>query len=153
MTEPVTREQLLREFAAAYERLIEAAERAVQSGAAREGERWGPCEVVAHLAGWEIMANTRIPYVLAGGPPAEFTDPRQEAIMNDAINSAFVTLAGEQPLESLAAMLRAAYRRTVALLVGVDPAQFQPGEYGYERTLGVIEHCQEHIEVHLAQRD
>jgi hypothetical protein len=70
--------------------------------------------------------------------------------MNEAINTAFVTLAAEQSVERLSGILRRAYQRTAEILAQVDVAAFRPGEYVYERTRGVIEHCQEHIDVHLS---
>jgi hypothetical protein len=145
----LSKEELLREFAAAYERVIAAARLADQRGG-RSSADWGPREVIAHLAGWEVMANVRIPHILAGMPPAEFSDPWQERVMNDAINTTFVTLAGDRSLESLSGVLRQAYRRTAELLRAVDEAEFQPGTYVYERTSGIIEHCQEHTEAHLS---
>jgi hypothetical protein len=83
-------------------------------------------------------------------PPAEFADPRQNRVMNDAINATIVTMAGDQPLETLCGMLRLAYQRTVELLSQVDDERFQPGTYVYDRTQAVIDHCQEHLDVHLA---
>ena len=149
-TDAIAKEQLLQEFVAAYERLIETATHAAERGAAQRGKAWGPHEVVAHLAGWEVMATVRIPHVVAGMPPAEFTDETQAMVMNDAINTALVALAGDQPLEILCDLLRRAYQRTVEILRPLDESFFQPGEYVYERTKGVIEHCQEHVEAHLS---
>lgn len=146
----MSKDQLLQEFAAAYEQLSETATQAAQRGVARQGDTWGPREVVAHLAGWEVMATVRIPRIVAGMPPAEFADAAQQTVMNDAINTAFITLVGDQPLETLCGMLRRAYQRTVEILRQVDERFFQPGEYVYERTRGVIEHCQEHRQVHLS---
>ncbi|MEO8972611.1 MAG: hypothetical protein ABI406_13560, partial [Ktedonobacteraceae bacterium] len=110
---------------------------------------WGPHETVGHLAGWEVMASVRIPMVVAGMPPAEFADETQQTVMNDAINAAIVTLIGEQPLATLCDMLRQAYQQNVELLRRLDDRFFQPGEYVYERTKGVIEHCQEHMQMLL----
>jgi hypothetical protein len=142
--------QLLQEFVAAYERLIEAAALAEQRGETRQADGWGPHEVVAHLAGWEVMATVRIPHIIAGTPPMEFSDAAQARVMNDAINTAFVTMAGDQSLETLCDTLRRAYQRTVEILTPLDDSHFQPGHYVYERTNSVIEHCQEHIEAHLS---
>jgi hypothetical protein len=145
----MAKDQLLEEFVAAYERLIEAALLAAQRGAARQMDGWGPREVVAHLTGWEVMATVRISYVVAGTPPMEFSDATQARVMNDALNAAFVTLVGDQPLETLCGMLRQAYKRTVEILAPLDENLFQPGNYAYERTQSVIDHCQEHIDIHL----
>ncbi len=142
----MTKEQLIQEFAQAYEQLIETATLAAQHEMTQGRDGWGPREIVAHLAGWEVMATVRIPRTVAGTPPAEFTDPTQATMMNDAINAALVTLMGEQPLETLCDMLRQTYQRNVELLRSLDDTFFHPGEYVYERTKAVIEHCQEHRE-------
>jgi hypothetical protein len=142
----MSKEQLLQEFAEAYEQLMKAATSAAQRGVTRQGDTWGPREIVAHLAGWEVMATVRIPRIVAGMPPAEFADKTQQTVMNDAINAAMVTLTGEQPLDTLCGMLRQAYQRNVEMLRKLDDSFFQPGEYVYERTKAVIEHCQEHLQ-------
>src|SRR5215467_13759258 len=144
--EAMSKEQLIQEFASAYEQIIETASLTAQRGVTQRQDTWGPSEIVGHLAGWEVMASVRIPSIVAGMPPAEFADQRQQTVMNDAINAAMVTLIGEQPLDTLCGMLRQAYRRNVELLKSLEDAFFQPGEYVYERTKDVIEHCQEHIE-------
>jgi len=142
----MSKELLLHEFAEAYEELIEKASLEVQRGVTQKQGRWGPREIVGHLAGWEVMASVRIPRIVAGMPPAEFTDAMQQTMMNDAINAAMITLIGDQPLETLCGMLRQTYQRNVELLRSLDDRFFQPGEYVYERTKAVIEHCQEHIQ-------
>ena len=142
----MSKELLLQEFAEAYEELIEKASLEVQLGVTQKQGRWGPREIVGHLAGWEVMASVRIPRIVAGMPPAEFTDTTQQTMMNDAINSAMITLIGEQPLETLCVMLRQTYQRNVELLRSLDARFFQPDEYVYERTKAVIEHCQEHMQ-------
>jgi hypothetical protein len=143
----MTKEELLQQFAEANEQLIATASRAAQAGVGRQADRWGPREIVAHMAGWEIMANVRIPSVVAGMPPAEYPDETQQTVMDNAINAAFVALIGEQPLDTLSALLRQAYQRTLELLKPLDDAYFQPGQYIYDRTQGVVEHCQEHMEM------
>jgi hypothetical protein len=57
MSEKVlSKEQLLQEFVAAYERLLETALRTTERDTSLPGDTWGAREVVAHLAGWEVMA-------------------------------------------------------------------------------------------------
>src|SRR5215472_8285022 len=124
----MTKEQLILEFAQAYEHLMETATLAAQRGVTQGKDGWGSREIVAHLAGWEVMASVRIPRIVAGTPPAEFTDPAQATMLNDAINAAFVTLIGQQPLETLCTMLRQTYRRNAELLRSVDDTFYQPGE-------------------------
>jgi hypothetical protein len=143
----MSKEQLLRELVDAYEKLIGTAIEAAQRGVTRQGDTWGPREIVAHLAGWEVMATVRIPHIAAGMPPLEESDETRQAVMNDAINTTIVTMVGDQPLETVCGMLRQAYQRDVEILRGLNETFFQPGEYVYERTKAVIEHCQEHIQV------
>ena len=64
MSEAMSKEQLLREFADAYEEVIRKATEATREGIATSGEAWGPRELVAHLAGWEVMATVRIPAIV-----------------------------------------------------------------------------------------
>jgi hypothetical protein len=122
----------------------------VRRGETRQADGWGPREVVGHLAGWEVMATVRIPHIIAGTPPMELSDAAQARVMNDAINTAFVTISGDQSLETLCDTLRRAYQRTVEILTPLDDSHFQPGNYVYERTNSVIEHCQEHVDRHLS---
>jgi hypothetical protein len=142
----MSKEPLIQKFAEAYEQLIETATLAAQHGMTQRQNRWGPREIVGHLVGWEVMASVRIPRIVAGVPPPEFADPTQQSVMNDAINAAMVTLIGEQPLETLCGMLRQTYQRNIELLRSLDDTFVQPGEYVYERTKAVIEHCQEHAQ-------
>ena len=85
-------------------------------------------------------------------PPAEFADQTQQTVMNDAINATIVTMIGDQSLGAVCGILRQAYERDIEMLRHLDDRVFHPGEYVYERTNGVIEHCQEHIE-QLAPRN
>ncbi len=142
----MSKEQLLQELANAFEQLIGTATEAAQRGVTRQGDTWGPREIVAHLAGWEVMAIVRIPKIVAGMPPFEDTDETRQAVMDDAINATIVTMIGEQPLETVCGILCRAYQRDIKMLRSLDETFFQPGEYVYERTKGVIEHCQEHLQ-------
>jgi len=140
------KEQLLEQFAAAYEQFIETATRAAAGGVTGQGDTWGPREVIAHVAGWEVMASVRIPKIATGMAPLEFADEAQNKAMDDAINATIVAMAGDQSLEALCGLLRQTYRQNVEMLKQLDDRFFQPGEYVYERTKNVVEHCQEHGE-------
>ena len=147
MSEIMSKEQLIQAFAAAYEQVIATTTVAAERGVTRQGDVWGPRETITHLAGWEVMASIRIPRFTTGGmKPFDFSEEAQEGFMNDAINAAFVALAGDQSLAALASILRQAYQRVVAELKLLDEKYFQPGEYVYERTISAIDHCQEHSE-------
>ena len=67
---------------------------------------WPSCSLGSHSK----RAHSRI---VAGMPPAEFTDATQPRMMNDAINAAMVTLIGEQLLKTLYGVLRQTYQRNV----------------------------------------
>ncbi len=140
----MSKEQLLQEFVDAYEKLIETATEVAQRDTIHKGDPWGPREIVAHLAGWEVMATVRIPHIVAGMPPLEESDEARQAVMNDAINATIITMIGAQSLETVCGILRQAYQRDVELLKKLDDRFLQPGEYVYERTKSAIEHCQEH---------
>lgn len=140
------KDQLIQEFAAAYERIIKIANEAAQRGITAKGDKWGPREIIAHMAGWEVMATVRIPHIVAGMAPLEEPDEARQKVMNDAINTMIVTMVGDQPLDRLNGILRQAYQHNVELLKSLDEKFFQPGQYVYERTADAIEHCQEHID-------
>jgi hypothetical protein len=95
------------------------------------------------LAGWEVLAKARFSLIAAGMPPFEFNETPQ---MADAINAMIITMIGDQSLETLCGLLRQAYRQNIELLRTLDERFFRSGEYVYERTKSVSEHCQEHIE-------
>ncbi len=140
----MAKEQLLQALAEAFEQLIKIATEAAQRGVTRQGDKWGPREVVAHLAGWEVMATVRIPKIVAGMQPLEEPDEARQAVMDDAINATIVAMIGDQSLEAVCTILRQAYQKDIAILRTLDETFFQPGEYVFERTKGVIDHCQEH---------
>ena len=134
----MSKEQLLQELADAFEQLIAEATEAAQRGVNRQGDKWGPREIVAHLAGWEVMATVRVPHIVAGMPPLEFADETQQTVMDDAINATIITMIGEQPLATVCDLLRQSYQRDIEMLRKLDETFFQPGDYVYERTKGVI---------------
>lgn len=140
----MTKEQLLRAVADAFEQFLATATETAQHGLTRQGDTWGPRETVAHMAGWEIIATVRVPRIAAGMAPFEYADEAQQDVMDAALNAAFVAMIGDQPLDAVCDILRRAYRSDIEMLNGLDERFFQPGEYVYERTQGVIEHCQEH---------
>jgi hypothetical protein len=142
----MSREQLLQELAEAFEKLIGAATEAGQRGVTHQGDTWGPRETLAHMAGWEVMATVRVPKIAAGMQPFEESDEARQEVMNAAINAAFVVMIGDQPLEAVCGIVRQAYQRDIEMLRTLEDKALQPGEYPYERTRGVIEHCQEHME-------
>ena len=90
------------------------------------------------------MATVRVPKIAAGMPPLEEADKARQAVMNDAINATIITMIGEQSLDTVCGILRQAYHHDIDILRKLDETFFQQGEYVYERTRSVIEHCHEH---------
>jgi len=67
--EAMSKEQLLQEMADAYEKVIQTATEVAQRGVTHIRDEWRPLQIVAHLAGWEVMATVRVPAIVAGIPP------------------------------------------------------------------------------------
>lgn len=142
----LSKENLLQELVDAHERLITAATESVRRGVTPQGEAWGPREILAHIAGWEALATSRIPQIAAGIPPVHYANAAQHAAMDNAINVMAITMIGDQSFESVCTILRRTYRRDVELLRQIDEALFRPGNYVYDRTRAAIEHCYEHAQ-------
>ncbi len=141
----MTKKKLIQELEAAFEQFIAVALEAEKRGI-RRSDGWGPREIAAHLAGWEVMASVRVPAIVAGMSPLEESSLEREEVMDAAMNTTFAALIGDQSLDAVIGILRHAYQRDIQILKELEDRFFQPGEYVYERTKGVIEHCQEHGE-------
>jgi uncharacterized protein involved in tolerance to divalent cations len=142
----IPKEQLIQDLIDAHERVVTAATTAYERGARRTEDTWGPREILAHIAGWEVMAVARIPHILAGIPPIRYETSEQHANMDNAINAAVVTMIGGQPFETIRDIFRQCYQRDAQLLRGLDETLFVPGSYVYERTRAAIDHCYEHVQ-------
>jgi hypothetical protein len=57
----MSKELLLQEFAQTYEHFMEKESLTAQRRVTQGRDGCGPREIVAHLAGWEVMASVRIP--------------------------------------------------------------------------------------------
>ncbi len=66
----LTKDQLLQQFADAYEGIIAAATTAAQRGVTANQDGWGPREIITHLAGWERIASVRVPASLVEWRPS-----------------------------------------------------------------------------------
>jgi len=136
--EGTLKEELLRQFERAHQRLAAAASAAAARGITRRGEQWGPREVLAHIVGWSAEATERLPRIIAGAPPLTYDD--------EAFNTAILTVLGDQPFEAVLAMFRQTYQRYVQMLSAQDSAVFVPGHPVYQRIQAVIEHHDEHAQ-------
>ncbi len=140
----MTKEQLLQELINSHERLIASATTAHERGVTRDGEKWGPREIVAHIAGWEANAIIRVPNTLAGSPFSKYDQ--------EAFNNVVITLVGDQTFEKVCDILRLTYRLDVEMLRKFDDSVFVPGNYAYDRTEAAIQHNYEHAQ-ELDDRD
>ncbi len=136
--EKMTKEQLLQELVNSHERLIASATAAHERGVTRNGEKWGPREVVAHIAGWEANAIIRVPNTPAGAPFSKYDQ--------EAFNNVVITLVGDQSFEKVCDILRQTYQRDVEMLQKLDESIFVPGNYAYDRTEAAINHNDEHAQ-------
>jgi periplasmic divalent cation tolerance protein len=141
-----SKEQLIQELIDAHEQLIAAASKAYERGVRRIEDTWGPREILAHVAGWEAMAISRIPRVVAGMPPIKYATEDQHAAMDDAINATVVTMIGDQPFDAVCNILRNTYQADAQIIRELEEAVVRPGTYVYERAKAAIEHCYEHIQ-------
>jgi uncharacterized protein involved in tolerance to divalent cations len=143
--EEISKERLLHDLIAAYERLLSAATEVQQRFISRQRDGWGPREILAHVAGWEAMAVSRIPRVIAGMPPITYASEEQHAAMDEAINATVATMIGEQSFEAICTIFRKTYQADAQIIRELDEAHVHPGSYVYERTQAAIAHCDEHI--------
>ncbi|HYU75224.1 MAG TPA: divalent-cation tolerance protein CutA [Ktedonobacteraceae bacterium] len=139
-----TKEQLLQEMIEAQERLITAATNAQARGVVRQGDTWGPREILAHIAGWEAHAVARIPRIIAGMPPLTYIHDAQHAAADDAVNAAIITVLGDQSFDTVRDILRKTYQRDIQMLRELGDTFFTPGNYVYERIKAAIDHINQH---------
>lgn len=132
------KEELLQEFEKASERLILAATMTSARGITRQGNQWGPREVLAHIVGWNVEATERLPRIIAGEPPLKYDD--------EAFNVAIITVLGDQPFDVVLDMFRQTHQRYIQMLSAQDEAVFVPGHPVYRRIQAVIEHHHEHAQ-------
>jgi hypothetical protein len=140
----MSKEQLVQKLADTYEQVIAVALQTWQRGPDGESRGWGPREIIAHLAGWEIITGVRLPGIVAGMSPVACADREQQALMDDAINAALVHMVGDQSLAIICGLLRQAYQSTLALLQTLDGHHFQPGASVSAYVQESIDHCLEH---------
>jgi hypothetical protein len=136
--EGTLKEELLRRFEQAHERLASSATAAAARGITQRGEQWGPREVLAHIVGWSAEATERIPRIIAGEPPLKYDD--------EAFNVAIITVLGDQSFDVVLDLFRQTHLRYIQMLGAQDKAVFVPGHPVYRRIQAVIEHHYEHAQ-------
>jgi periplasmic divalent cation tolerance protein len=141
-----SKEQLLCAFDEAHEKLVNAASHAAKWGVQFQNGVWGPREVLAHIAGWAAQATTQLLQVITGVPPITYASEVQHAGLDEAANTAFIALIGNQTFEEVLTITHQAHRRFVDMLRAQDDTIFVPGNYVYERMKRVIAHHLEHAQ-------
>lgn len=129
------KEEMLRTFAEAHERLLTSATVAAARGTVRV-ENWGPREILAHIAAWEAEGCQRMPLLAAGAPGKEYDV--------DAFNAAAVAAIGDQSFEQVSDMLRQAHLRLVHLLASMEDSAFAPGGCACDWVTALTRHSNEH---------
>lgn len=136
--EEISKDKLLQELGEAHERLIAAATAVFERGVVLPGQKWGPREVMAHIAGWEAKAIEMIPRVMVGESLVAFD--------HDAFNATVITLLGNQSFDAVRDILRQTYQQDITLLTSLDESVFVSGNYVYDRVKAAIRHNDEHTE-------
>jgi len=108
--------------------------------------RWGPREILAHIAGWAAQATEILPQIIAGLPTQTYDSDFQHNAIDEAFNAAFIILLGDQSFEQVLTLAHQSHQRFVQMLKAQDENFFVPGNYVYERMKRVIAHHLEHAQ-------
>lgn len=130
------KEQVLRTFAEVHAKLLMSAT-AVESQASPPRERWGPREILAHIAAWETEALLRIPLIAAGAPAKKY-----EA---DEFNAQAVAAVNGHSFQQIHQTLCQTHQQLVSLLAMLDDGHFVPGGSAHEWITALIQHSEEHV--------
>lgn len=141
------KEQLIQAFDEAYEKLIVAATQAVKRGMkAQENEEWGPREILAHIVGWSVHTTEILPQIIAGLPPLTYVSDHQHNAIDEAFNTAFITIIGDRSFEQVLALAHQTHQRFVQMLRAQDENIFVPGNAAHKRLQRVIDHHLQHAQ-------
>ena len=129
------KEQVLRTFSEVHAKLLMSAT-AVESQASPPEERWGPREILAHIAAWEAEALLRIPLIAAGAPAKKY-----EA---DEFNAQVVAAINGQSFQQVHRSLCQIHQQLVSLLTMLEDRDFVPEGSAYEWITALVQHSEEH---------
>lgn len=130
------KEQVLHTFAEVHAKLLRSAA-AVESEASQRGERWGPREILAHIAAWEAEAFLRIPLIAAGAPAKKYDA--------DEFNAQAVGAVNGHSFQQVHQSLCQTHQQLVSLLTMLDDGHFVPGGSAHEWITALIQHSEEHV--------
>ena len=136
------KEQVLHTFAEVHAKLLMIAT-SVESQASSPRERWGPREILAHIAAWEAEALLRIPLIAAGTPAKKYDA--------DEFNAQAVAAINGQSFQQIHQSLCQIHQQLVSLLTMLEDRDFVPEGSAYEWITALIQHSEEHI-LELAKR-
>ncbi len=117
---------------------------AVESEASPRVERWGPHEILAHIAAWEAEALLRIPLIAEGSPAKKCNA--------DEFNTQAVVAVNGQSFQQVYQLLCQTHQKLVRLLAILDDEHFVPGGGAHEWITALIQHSEEHI-LELSKRN
>jgi len=140
------KDQLIQAFDEAYEKLIRAATQAVKRGMKAQENEWGPREILAHIVGWAAKTTEILPQIIAGLPPLTYASDLQHDAIDEAFNTAFMTILHDQTFEQVLALAHQTHQRFVQMLRAQDENIFVPGNTAYERLQRVIDHHLQHAQ-------
>ena len=141
----MSRDELLGAFAEAHDDLLIAADAAVTRGDPHGDDEWGVREALAHIAGWEVEAASRLPQLIAGAPAQDYDV--------DTFNVDAVAAHEGQSLHEVRDSLERAYARLVTLLDGLDEAAFAPTGVAEEWVSALTRHSHEHARELMGGRE
>ena len=141
-----TKEQLIQAFDEAYTKLIVAVTQAVKRGMKAQDNEWGPREILAHIVGWAVKTTEILPQIAAGLPPLTYASDLQHDAIDEAFNTAFITILGDQPFEQVLPLAHQTHQHFVQMLRAQDEKIFVPGNAVYERLQRVIDHHLQHAQ-------
>src|SRR6266853_2282969 len=107
---------LIQTFDEAYKKLIAAATKATRQDRQAQGNEWGPREILAHIVGWAAQATAFIPQILAGLPAQTYASELQHTAIDEAFNTAFITILGNQSFEQVLTLAHQTHQRFVQML-------------------------------------
>ena len=140
------KEQLLQAFDDAYEKLITAATKTAEPSTQVQSNQWGPREILAHIVGWAAQATDLLPQIIAGLPPQTYASDLQHAAIDEAFNTAFITILGDRSFEQVLALAHQTHQKFVQMLKAQGESAFVPGSSAYERMKRVIDHHLQHAQ-------
>ena len=102
--------------------------------------------ILAHIVGWAAKTTEILPQIIAGLPPLTYASDLQHDAIDEAYNTAFITILHDQTFEQVLALAHQTHQRFVQMLRSQDENIFVPSNAAYERLQRVIDHHLQHAQ-------